>query len=77
MYIWLGSQLDPTFVQSVFGFQTASQIQPEKVGKIFFNFKNSISRQCRVVELDNPISKNVRTLLNIIRDERNSYMKVC
>jgi hypothetical protein len=44
MYIWLGSQLDPTFVQSVFGLQTASQIQPEKVGKIFFNFKNSISR---------------------------------
>jgi hypothetical protein len=39
MYIWLGSQLDPTFVQSVFGLQTASQIQPEKVGnliEIFF-----------------------------------------
>ncbi len=34
MYIWLGSQLDPTFVQSVFGLQTASQIQPEKVGNL-------------------------------------------
>jgi hypothetical protein len=31
MYIWLGSQLDPTFVQYLFGLQTASQIQPEKV----------------------------------------------
>ncbi|CAF0839748.1 unnamed protein product [Adineta steineri] len=61
MYIWLGSQLDPTFVQYVFGLPSASHIQPEK---------------CRAVELDNPLSKNVRTLLNMIRDERNSYMKL-
>lgn len=26
--------------------------------------------------MDNPISKNVRTLLNLIRNERNSFMKV-
>jgi hypothetical protein len=31
MYIWLGSQVNPTFVQSLFGIQTASHIQPEKV----------------------------------------------
>ncbi|UJR33555.1 hypothetical protein I4U23_020996 [Adineta vaga] len=61
MYIWLGSQLDPAFVQYVFGLQTVSQIQPEK---------------CRVIELDNPLSKNVRALLNMIRDERNSHMKL-
>jgi len=60
MYIWLGSQANPTFVQSLFGLQTA-HIQPEK---------------CRIVDLDNPISKNVRTLLNLIRNERNSHMKL-
>ena len=32
--------------------------------------------QCRIVELDNPISRNVRALLNLIRNERDSYMKV-
>lgn len=28
------------------------------------------------MEFDNPLSKNVRTLLSMIRKERNSYMKV-
>ncbi|CAF1321649.1 unnamed protein product, partial [Rotaria sordida] len=60
MYIWLGSQINPTFTQSLFGIQT-SHIQPEK---------------CRIADLDNPISKNVRTLLNLIRNERDSYMKL-
>ncbi|CAF3809866.1 unnamed protein product [Rotaria magnacalcarata] len=60
MYIWLGSQLSPTFVQSLFGIQTSSHIQAEK---------------CRIVDLDNPISRNVRGLLNLMRNERNSYMK--
>jgi hypothetical protein len=31
MYIWLGSQVNPTFVQSLFGIQAAAHIQPEKV----------------------------------------------
>jgi len=31
MYIWLGSQLDPIFVQYLFGLQSASHIQPDKV----------------------------------------------
>ncbi len=31
MYIWLGRQVNPTFVQSLFGIQTAAHIQPEKV----------------------------------------------
>ncbi|CAM4786840.1 unnamed protein product [Rotaria magnacalcarata] len=61
MYIWLGSQIDPTFVQNLFGFPTAANIQPER---------------CRIIELDNPLSKNVRTLLNLIRNERNSHMKL-
>ncbi|CAF1439646.1 unnamed protein product [Rotaria sp. Silwood1] len=60
MYIWLGSQINPTFVQSLFGIQT-SHIQPEK---------------CRIVDLDNPISKTVRTLLNLIRNERDTFMKL-
>jgi len=40
MYIWLGSQLDPTFVQYLFGLETVSQIQPEKVGNsnLFYFF---------------------------------------
>jgi hypothetical protein len=31
MYIWLGSQVNPTFLQSLFGLQAATHIQPEKV----------------------------------------------
>lgn len=31
MYIWLGSQLDPMFVQDLLGLQTVAHIQPEKV----------------------------------------------
>lgn len=33
MYIWLGSQVNPTFVQSLFGIQAAGHFQPEKVTK--------------------------------------------
>ena len=35
MYIWLGSQVNPLFVQSLFGLQTAAHIQPEKVNEYF------------------------------------------
>ena len=31
MYIWLGSQVDPTFVQSLFGPQSLSQVPLDKV----------------------------------------------
>ena len=76
-YIWLGGQVNPTFVQSLFGLQTA-HIQPEKVGE--FSLENAcclwLHFQCRVIELDNPISKNVRSLLTFIRNERDSHMKV-
>jgi len=37
-YIWLGGQVNPTFVQSLFGLQTA-HIQPEKVGE--FSLENA------------------------------------
>lgn len=39
MYIWLGSQVDSTFIQSLFGIQTTTHIQTEKViflNRIFF-----------------------------------------
>jgi len=61
MYIWLGSQVNPTFLQSLFGLQSVAHLQPEK---------------CRIVELDNPISRNVRNLLSFIRNERNSFLKL-
>ena len=35
MYVWLGRQVNPTFVQSLFGLQTASHIQAEKVNRLF------------------------------------------
>lgn len=49
MYIWLGTQVNPLFVQSLFGLQTAAHIQPEKVKLIssmtvlFSLFTHSIS----------------------------------
>lgn len=78
MYIWLGSQVSPTFVQSLFGLQAATHIQPEKVALSlsFFTIETASLSQCRIVDLDNPISKNVRALLTHMRDERNCYMKV-
>lgn len=78
MYIWLGGQVNPNFVQSLFGVQTG-HIQPEKVNIAKTNLIDSFEShifQCRIVDLDNPISRNVRTLLNMIRNERNSHMKV-
>lgn len=61
MYIWLGSNVSSSFVQSLFGVQAGTHFQAEK---------------CRIVELDNPISRNVRNLLNKIRNERNSFMRL-
>lgn len=79
MYIWLGSQVNPTFLQSLFGLQSVAHLQPEKVRlktKNDFNWKSFVVFQCRIVELDNPISRNVRNLLSFIRNERNSFLKV-
>lgn len=79
MYIWLGSQVNPTFLQSLFGLQSVAHLQPEKVRlktKNTLNCKFFIVFQCRIVELDNPISRNVRNLLTFIRNERNSFLKV-
>jgi hypothetical protein len=38
MYIWVGSQIDPTFVQCLFGLQATSHIQAEKVKNQFCFF---------------------------------------
>ena len=37
MYLWLGGQIYPNFVQHLFGVQTVSQIQPEKVDFVRFS----------------------------------------
>ncbi|CAF0921718.1 unnamed protein product [Didymodactylos carnosus] len=60
MYIWLGSRINPTFIQCVFGVQTAAQVEAEK---------------CKILDLDNPISKSVRNTLNYIRNDRNCHLK--
>lgn len=80
LYIWLGGQVDPLFVQYLFNVQSASQIQNGNVNtsrKKEFILNLFVYFQCHIPDLDNPISKNVRTLLNNIRNERNSFMKVC
>ncbi|CAF0738073.1 unnamed protein product [Didymodactylos carnosus] len=61
MYIWLGSQINPTVIQCLFGVPSLSQVEAEK---------------CKILDLDNQISKNVRNLLNYIRNDRNSHLKL-
>ncbi|XP_014770483.1 protein transport protein Sec24C isoform X1 [Octopus bimaculoides] len=61
MYLWLGHNVSPEWVQMVFGVQSAAQIDIDK---------------CKLIELDNPLSQRIRSIIRIVQQERSRQMKL-
>lgn len=61
MFLWIGLEANPEFVQKVFGVPSAIQVDIEKVA---------------LPEFDNPLSVAVRTIIEEIRIQRHKCMRV-
>ncbi|XP_061196580.1 protein transport protein Sec24C-like isoform X2 [Saccostrea echinata] len=61
MFLWIGHNVEPHWVQQVFSVQSAAQIDIDK---------------CKLIDLDNPVSQKLRDVINSIRSERGRYMKL-
>ncbi|XP_048763723.2 protein transport protein Sec24C-like isoform X2 [Ostrea edulis] len=61
MFLWIGHNVEPHWVQQVFSVQSAAQIDIDK---------------CKLLELDNPVSQKLKDMINSIRSERCRYMKL-
>ncbi|GAB1598001.1 protein transport protein Sec24C-like isoform X2 [Argonauta hians] len=61
MYLWLGHNVNPEWVQMLFGVQSAAQIDIDK---------------CKLMELDNPLSQRIRSIVRIVQEDRNRQMKL-
>lgn len=61
MFIWLGLNLSPEFVQPVFGVQCAQQIDTDKLGLPVF---------------ENPLSNRLRQIVEKLQNERTRCMRV-
>ena len=58
LFMYIGLAADPTWIQEVFGVQSAAQIDIDKT---------------RLLERDTPASQSVRSVIDKIRSERNRY----
>lgn len=61
MYLWIGMNANPTSVQNLFGVANIQQLNVEK---------------CKLLEIDTPISINVRSVISQINEQRKSHLKV-
>lgn len=61
MHLWLGHNVSPEWVQMVFGVQSAAQIDIDK---------------CKLMELDNPLSQRIRTIMKLVQNGRSRQMKL-
>ena len=61
MFLWLGHNLNPEFVEEVFGVSSLAQINIET---------------CVLLELDNPRSQSINRIISKVRSQRSHYMKV-
>ena len=61
MYLWLGANVDPAQLQNLFGVPNAQQLNVEK---------------CQLLEIDTPISINIRSIIKMINDQRKLSLKV-
>jgi len=61
MFMWIGHNADPDWIQQVFSVQSAAQIDIDK---------------CRLLELENEVSHRVREIIKQVRANRNRYMKL-
>lgn len=61
MYLWIGVNADPNHIQNLFGVPASQQINVEK---------------CKILEIDTPISINLRNIIRLINDQRKTHMKL-
>lgn len=61
MFIWIGMNASPEFLQQVFGVGSAVQVNIENV---------------RLPVIDNPLNEAVHTIIEKIRTQRHRYMRV-
>lgn len=61
LFIWLGQQLSPNFVQAIFGVQNVHQVNTERF----------------VLAQETPLSNRLRQILDAIMQERTRHMRVC
>lgn len=62
MYLWIGSNVSPTVLQSLFGTPQIQQINIEK---------------SKLSDIDTPLSKTVRSVINKVNEQRSSMLRVC
>ena len=60
MYLWLGANVDPSTIQNLFGIAAAQQLNVEK---------------CKLLELDTPVSTNLRSIINLINEQRKLHLR--
>lgn len=61
MFIWLGSNINPQWIQSVFGVTTVAQVDTDRSA---------------IPPLDNPLNKRIRDIISYVQSERRYCMKV-
>lgn len=62
MFLWLGSNLNQTFLMDVLGIQNIAQLDIERF---------------TVPVIDNPLNRAVRQVLSKIQEQRSHTMRVC
>ncbi|OWF45631.1 protein transport protein Sec24C-like isoform X2 [Mizuhopecten yessoensis] len=61
MFMWIGHNVDPHWIQDIFSVQSAAQVDIDK---------------CKLLALDNPLSQRVNEVIQQVREERHRYMKL-
>ncbi|CAH1795236.1 unnamed protein product [Owenia fusiformis] len=61
MFLWVGMNAAPDWVQNVFGVQSVAQIDIDKT---------------QILDLDTPLSQRIRGIIKKIRDQRQRHMKL-
>ncbi|GFN78549.1 transport protein sec24c [Plakobranchus ocellatus] len=61
MFLWIGHNVKPEMIQSIFAVQSAAQVDIDKV---------------QVLQLDNPVSRRLCDLISKLRERRSRYLKL-
>lgn len=84
MYLWIGANVNPSTIQNLFGVSAVQQLNVEKVyleliKKIYPNYLKLKAVQilkCKILEIDTPISMNVRSVISQINEQRKCHLKL-
>lgn len=61
LFLWIGHSVNPEWIQDVFGVQAAARIDIDKT---------------QLLELNTPLSKRIRSIVERVRSERQRYMRL-